>query len=241
MSDILKTNDYSIFKKHENNRSINNTSLQSLIASIQYKNLLEFRPVLVDSFMRVLDGQHRIEACKKLGLDVYYQIQESVDDNDIILLNANQAAWRLVDFIDYWYSKGKEEFITLRQFCEHNKLAEIDVLRYCMGAGFALSRKVKSGVLKLTKEDLEVYFKNICEVDDLIKTIKMYIPPSNTFFKSQKVKMSLFLFIKRSGVDLNTFKNKLRYKVELLLPCTDTNAYCTLFTNIYNWKNQSPI
>jgi len=76
MPEVIKTKDYSIFKKHESNRGIDQNNLKKIVNSIKAEDLLAFRPILVDAQMRVIDGQHRLEAARLLDLDVYYQRKE---------------------------------------------------------------------------------------------------------------------------------------------------------------------
>jgi hypothetical protein len=74
---LLKTSDHGIFKKCPTNRPIDPTNLRHIKASLMINNMLEFRPIMVNKNMEVIDGQHRLEAAKELGLEVFYQINES--------------------------------------------------------------------------------------------------------------------------------------------------------------------
>lgn len=71
---MKETKDYNIFKKHPNNREIFHANLEKIKRSIQIKNLLEYRPIIVDKKMQVIDGQHRLEAARQLGVPIYYQM-----------------------------------------------------------------------------------------------------------------------------------------------------------------------
>ena len=97
----IETSDYSIFKKHESNRVINELALRKLINSIKSKNMLELRPILVDSQMRVIDGQHRLEAAKALRVPIFYLMKKESESLDIILLNT-QKRWSIEDYLNFF-------------------------------------------------------------------------------------------------------------------------------------------
>ena len=84
---IQKTKDYEMFKFRDDNRPLSQPHLKALIDSIKSKNLLEMRPIQVNAQFEVIDGQHRIAAAKALGVDIYYQVEESLNPEDIIRLN----------------------------------------------------------------------------------------------------------------------------------------------------------
>ncbi len=124
MAKIQSTKDYDMFKKHENNRDIDSGNLRRIMASIQTQNMLEFRPILVDSKMRIIDGQHRLEAAKKLDVEVFYQINEESSHEDIALLNSAQKRWYTQDYMNYYASLGKSAYAKLLDYskkkqCQH--------------------------------------------------------------------------------------------------------------------------
>ena len=66
------TTDYDIFKQLLGNREINYNHVRRLIKSMQEEYLIV--PIQVNEKMEVIDGQHRIAACKELGFPIYYMI-----------------------------------------------------------------------------------------------------------------------------------------------------------------------
>ena len=59
--EIYKTTNYSIFSFLQGNRSVSKKN--SLVKSIQKIDLTMYKPILVDSEFRIIDGQHRFFAC----------------------------------------------------------------------------------------------------------------------------------------------------------------------------------
>ena len=114
------TRNYELFKKHPSNTPINETIVNKLVSSIEQKNMLMLKPILVNEKMEVLDGQHRLEAAKKLSLPVYYIVQKDAQDMDMVLLNANQRTWKLADYHNFFVSQSRSGLLV---FCWHNKFA----------------------------------------------------------------------------------------------------------------------
>ncbi len=107
---IKSTEDYSVFKKNSSNRDIDQVNLKKIVNSIKIKNLLELRPLVVNSNMEIIDGQHRLEAAKILSLAVYYTVRKEIENSDIILLNSAQKPWILSDYIQFYAKEGKKNY-----------------------------------------------------------------------------------------------------------------------------------
>jgi len=70
--EICSTDDYKEFKKHPFNRDLVQSNVAKLIKENEIKFNMQFFPITVDSEMRVIDGQHRLEACKQKAWPVFY-------------------------------------------------------------------------------------------------------------------------------------------------------------------------
>ena len=55
-------------------------------AAIKKNNLLRVNPIIVDRKMNVIDGQHRLEACKILKEGIYYMLDDHISQADIAAL-----------------------------------------------------------------------------------------------------------------------------------------------------------
>lgn len=242
---MLKTKDYDIFKKHPNNREIVQSNVDKIKKSIQLKNLLEFRPILVDSQMRVMDGQHRLEAAKLLGVEVYYQqaAEEKEETDKIVLLNAYQKAWSKEDFLNYYASKGKEEYVKLYNFKERNnlKFKEVFVLlgfRWSgeFGKAFEAGKFVFPGAEKLEKA-----YENLEKIKKFLMFILEKTPQNRSIAHSAALKRAFIYFINIHQVNFDVFMKKLEVRLDLFRQCNRAQTYLDLFVEIYNWRNREPL
>lgn len=122
MNEIQKTINYFQFKLVDSNRPVDPRHVKEMIAKIQDKNLLHLFPILVNSKMEVIDGQHRLEAAKKLGEYVYYFIDDKITKGDIARVNAVSKNWNINDYINYWTVENREGFDKLSSFMIDNPL-----------------------------------------------------------------------------------------------------------------------
>lgn len=104
--DIFSTTDYKKFNIIKRNRDISNVHLERLIKSINKNNYLEMNPILVNGEMEVIDGQHRLEAAKQLGVPIFYRVisMKSVEKSEdvLITMNITQRPWRFDDYVKFY-------------------------------------------------------------------------------------------------------------------------------------------
>lgn len=233
------TTDYDIFKKHENNRDLDQGALKKLRSSIQAKNMLHLRPIVVDEDMYVIDGQHRLFVAKELGLKVYYIIQENSSKHDIILLNNAQKKWGQSDYLNFYIAEGLVDYINLKDFMDKKGLqlqAALALLGYTHSRSNQLFR---NGKFKFNiTEDINVrylFYRDFLEYF----TPKLLI--SAAFLSNATFIVAFFSFFNDIQVSYDVFKKKMEQKIHALHSCGKKQEYLDLFTAIYNYKNQNPI
>lgn len=242
MTKILSTKDYSIFKKHENNRDISSANLKKLVFSIKTQNMLQFRPILVDSSMYVIDGQHRLEAAKELGLEVYYQINEQASHEDIVILNNNQKPWEIDDYVKYYISRGNQDYRKLQELSVLRSMTINELMKFYGQGARTTANDLKAGMLKyFTPEQEQNIFNVWNNLNKVIELLQRYLINNTKVLNSKKLRQGLMNFLNNPQVDMEVFMQKLSYKSESVRPCVDSYSYYCMFRDIYNWKNQNPI
>ena len=80
MAEIHTTKIYDLFRDIPINRDVDPIRLDSIIKSIQTLDLTRVKPIIVGPDSEIVDGQGRFQACKALGLPIYYTyLPEGVD------------------------------------------------------------------------------------------------------------------------------------------------------------------
>jgi ParB-like nuclease domain len=241
MSEIQKTTDYNLFKKMIHNRDIDTQNLNRIIHSIKARNLLEFRPILVNSSMEVVDGQHRLEAAKLLQLPIYYQIEKSIETEDVLLLNANQKRWSLGDYINFHISQGNTEYEKIRQFCLKNEITEQFFISIARGASQTKRNAARNGKLSYPpEEDIKKIETLLTNMKKVITYLQGIMIKKEAFIGAHKFKQALMAFLRNEEVDVDVLLNKLTIKLDCIHKCADTFGYFSMLKDIYNWKNKEP-
>lgn len=115
---ILKTNDYSLFKSIMANREIDEKHVNRLAKSIARKNLLYIRPLIVNEKMQIIDGQHRLAAAKQIKATVHYIKVDGLTKSDISVINTAQKNWTRSDFINFYAMDGNAAYKQLAAFID---------------------------------------------------------------------------------------------------------------------------
>ena len=107
MKKILSTKDYSLFSFIENNRIVKRSHVNEFIEEIKKDDMTMCFPIVVDSDLRIIDGQHRFHACMELGLPIYYVVDDD-DDAEQAMINCNKInkKWEMMDWLRYRANKN---------------------------------------------------------------------------------------------------------------------------------------
>jgi hypothetical protein len=234
---MKKTNDYDIFKFREDNREkISQPHVEKLVRSISSKNLLDLKPILVNEKMEILDGQHRVLAAKKLGVDVYYDIKKEIDSYDIILLNTSKE-WRLEDYLNYYCKNGYKEYQIFNEFIKANKVS----IKIGLAIACCKSREkielFRAGKFVFIGGELSVRIDLCWSTIKYIKEMNGFSPyTGSTRFWSALIKM-----FNHPDFNFKAWTKNLEKMVNRVSNKISEKDYLSLFQDIYNWKRTEKI
>lgn len=108
---VYETDNFDIFKLNKYNREISPTR----VAGFKKQDLKDvIYPV--NSKGEILDGQHRIMACRELNQKVRFMIIDNADEDYIHDINTVGAKWQVKDFIDHYSKRGLSNYVTLKYY-----------------------------------------------------------------------------------------------------------------------------
>ena len=114
---VYKTNDLSIFKALEGNRSVIEQRKKKVKESIVKYGWIEGSCILVNEKYEVIDGQARLEACRDLGLPIYFTVGEGIGIKECAAVNVS-TKWQTMDYINMYASSGNINYKYLKILCE---------------------------------------------------------------------------------------------------------------------------
>ncbi len=233
MKEVM-TNDLKKFKYFEYNRQIESSNVNKLVRSISKNNLLEENPILVTKDMYVIDGQHRLEACKKLQIPVFYKVCENYKPEDLITFNAAKSIWRAESYANYYANQGNIEYIKLLDFCKKHGIS-VAVFVDCFFGG-KNAQSLKEGDFEFDKyEVFGDWLKKARECQDFIReNCNVVSNNGGRLFVNSGRFLGALIDIFKFGADFESFKSNLILLSHKLKPCTSKSFYIEIFLDIYN-------
>ncbi len=234
---IKSTTDYTMFTlKSDNRAKIDQTHVKRLASSIQARNLLEMRPISVNSEMEILDGQHRFLAAKSLGVPIFYEIKTNLVASDVILLNVSKA-WCMADYLNYYEKNGYEYYLKLRKFMKENNISLKVALGITMGQSWADIDKFKKGEYVFEQDAGKEELKTCWDTINYIKKMNGY----SVYTSSSRFWKALIKLVKHYDFEKKKWLLNLERMIDKIGPKARAEDYVKLFTDIYNWKNTRKI
>ena len=239
MDQIEKTKDYDKFKMLDGNRPVDRYHLKKLKESIEKDNRLNLHPIIVNQNYEIIDGQHRHEAARQLGVEIFFIKSDSISDDHLIDSNVNQKSFDVENYISYFAVKHKKpEYIQLKDMLKASGLKPKALLTLILGVvSTNILEFLKTGKFKFpaNQEPLEVlnfYFDFSSYVKD--KRIK----PFSMFTNHNFTRALRWLFL-TSNFDAQIFFKKLDLRWFDLKPQRSSEDWYALLISIYNFKNHN--
>jgi hypothetical protein len=238
---ILKTHDYSIFKTVNFNRDKSKKHIRDVIKIIKKENLLHLHPILVNNDMEVIDGQHRLEAAKELGLEIFY-IQSDLSYEHILSSNLIQKNASLNDVIKFYALKDAiPSYVFLHQCLLSLDLSAKGLIGLIFGSCMpALVEQIKDGKFQLPG-DPSILNKFIELYKNFIGFVKAKRVTPYSMFSNSNFTIAFRNLVLLNGFVEQTFMNKLEMRWFDLKPQMNSKEWTRQLISIYNWKNQNPI
>ncbi|WP_243081398.1 ParB N-terminal domain-containing protein [Staphylococcus capitis] len=108
VNEVYKTDDLDMFKFTKFNRNVLFTDEMLEQAKEGFVS-----PIIVNEYMVVIDGQHRLEHAKKAGVPIEYIIKPGLNEHDIVRMNTTQRKWNMLNYIESYANQGSEEYVSL--------------------------------------------------------------------------------------------------------------------------------
>jgi len=228
------TTDYSIFKYKSGNRGLVNKHIDKIKDAISKHGYLESCPIIVNENYEILDGQHRFEACKQMGLPIHYVIEENTKQDLLIDLNILQRKWTLSDYVRYYaIEKANPNYQRLAELMTISQLDAATLLTMAndVKIGGTFLAKVKQGELILngtTFMRVKVLLDNLHILADILN-IRI----------SGRLGRAVTVLNQNPRFSWNTMLTKARkYKVKAY-QCSTIEEWLEMLVYLYNYQCRS--
>ena len=240
---VHSTTEYSLFRRHPQNRNPDPTNLRKLEASIKFKNLLSFRPILVNEKGEVIDGQHRLQVAQMLNVEIFYIVQKQACVEDIVLLNENQKKWTLADYGNFHHKSGNTNYEKMFQFSSKNKIPlNVAIPLLNIDRNSKSSNAFKDGSWKFPGQEIIAEKERLlgfCQ--EVVMLIDRKTVGQKKYLASSGFTKAITTFLDSDQVDFDTFMRKIETKPDLFRGCARLMDYISIFKTVYNYRNQNPL
>lgn len=229
---IKTTDNYSMFRYMDGNRTINERTVKDIMSSIRTYGYLKSKPIEITPSHEVIDGQHRLEACKRLSMPIPYIV---VDDDwniqKVQRVNSVGHKWTLKDYIDSYVQMRDPSYLRLANLIsEFSPWMSVSFIsETCMG-GMTVIREAKA---KLSENDYEYY-------RGLFSWIEKFKPILSTVAGSAKSWQRALAFCYRwEPLDNDTLYRKVLSQADKLITASDIPSALRQIEDIYNWHTKT--
>ena len=233
---VLYEKNYTKFTLFDNNREINDAHVANLIASMRKSGQL--MPVVVTSNMEVVDGQHRLKACEKLGVPVSYVVNYAGSSKQIAVINNTQKGWKNTDFLKHFSHashKNNSEYRKVKSFLDKHALPFHVALMLLSGKSAHPNRMKDRG-------PLPAFRKGVFKVDDLdyasnvagqLLKLKSFVP---NLVKINKFCLAWIKISKLPHFDVDTAYKQIENHSNKFDKCNNQEDWYEAMIQAYNYK-----
>jgi hypothetical protein len=233
---IYQTTDYDQFKYRKDNRLIKTNHVLELAKSINKMGLRQ--PITVDVNLRVQDGQHRLAACKKLGIPVFYIIDaKSLSTAEIAELQSTTEEWKQYDYTRSFSSDENPNYEKYGKFAEtYSEFAHSCRLIMLTGETKASSSSklveaFKQGLLKVKS-----YEKAVLLADTLRK-----LSPYYKGYNRRSFVLAFITMMQNKDFSFSRLLRKMPKRCKEIMDFSRTEDYLTVMQDMYNWKETKKV
>lgn len=167
---LYETSDYDLFTLVKGNRQIHQGHVKNLMVSIMKKNLLRQNPISVNEKFEVIDGQHRLNAARGLGIPVPFKVMDGATLAEVQLLNAHNKQWVLNDYLNSFIIRGNRDYVELKEFVETYHISISIALQLLSGSTARPQEAIrvfKEGNFKIKdREEAEKFADKLFELEE---------------------------------------------------------------------------
>lgn len=182
------TKNFDDFVLMRGNRKVVDKHARSLMKRMQEQgNLTTHFPIIVNEKMEVIDGQHRLEALKRLNAmnaknpdgeiiwTPFYRVEVGLTTDSIRHINNGHRNWTWQDYMTSYVSEGKDVYERFKNLIEHFGFDFTTTLHYCCGDKHDKLNSFREGELVIKDQQktfqLLKWYKEVTEAADHANTV----------------------------------------------------------------------
>lgn len=228
-SETYETTEYDVFKLDKQNRPIDEERVAAFVKKFSKGEFfLKDMPGLIGEDFDVVDGQHRLIACEKLGLPFFYRISKDVQMKDVVSIQTN-AGWSTADYLAKYVTAGNQDYVVLHRFVERYNFSISTAILLLSDSSTKYSLK-KSG---FNEGRFEVH--NETAGHDVAQKIIETRDAGVNFWKDRAFAMAMIKIAANDKYDHEKMIEKIRLFPSLFVRQTTVDDYMRKLEEAYNY------
>jgi len=234
VNDIFQSSNYSLFKFHKENRELKPNKVRSLVRAMTKDGFLN-QPIKINEDGTIIDGQHRFEAARTVGVPILYFIDRSgmnLYDN-MAKTNTHSNPWMKKDHIHGLAKKGLQSYRNLYNFMnEYPQFSVTEAIMFLHNNFTAIDgEKFKMG--KWKSKDMGVAKKWA----DNITRLEPVFPDG--YNKSTFVRAMVIIFKRYPQFDFESFLAKVEKNRSMIYRASTVPLNREMIEKVYNHHRRS--
>jgi len=235
---VFTTKQYNAFKDQVGNREVTQTAVDTLQKKIEELNLLDYHPILVNSDMEVIDGQHRLAVAKRLKYPIsYIKMPSSANANLECTqqINTTGKKWSMQDFLDSYCERGLHSYIRLREYTNKYPFISLaNVLTIFSRGRFFSNKDFKEGRFSI---------EDISKAEVLAQRVEKFLKVDKKLIKNRQfIRALVLLDLTGITIDYDRLVELCRCNINEIksLP-RDLDEILVVLQKIYNFKLRNKV
>lgn len=231
---IYRSSDLSIFKLCDKNRSINQGHVKKLVKSMKVHGFLP-DPIRVSDDYIVIDGQHRLEAARKVGIPVLYFIDNTGGNivEKMVLKNTGHLAWSKMDYITVNLDKPSYRQLELFR-SKYPDFRLTEQLMFLSNSPTNVDKDLFASGRWVSK-DIDIAVKWV----ENLRSLKPYFEEGYNLSIFVRAMIEIMYESDKNGFDFKEFLHKVELRPSSIYRCGDKRTYKQMIENIYNYRKRS--
>lgn len=248
VNQVNQTNDYSIFRTMEGNRNVNRLHVKRLKESFQKAYLIS--PIIVNEKFEIIDGQHRFEAAKQIGLPINFIIAPDYGLEEVQMLNENMKNWKKEDYLNAYCDLKNPEYLKfrnfMRRFPEFGVAVCETILTDRLGRMNSSDRNLVSETNKKGAFAVRYFQEGDLKIPDYDKAVEnaekiMTIKPYYDGYNRPSFVRAMIGIFRIDYYDHARLLERLNANPTALQHCANVSQYRLMIEDVYNFRSRDKV
>lgn len=230
------TKDYSKFTQNHEQRPINIKHAKMIAENMQHVGFLPSKPIQCykqGSKLVVVDGHHRLEAAKAIGIPVFYVVEPQSCQQTMAAENMLVRKWEAIDFVRLYASRGLQDYIILMNYIEKG-------IPCSMAASMLHGEGANSGNTRESLANGKFKIKTFDYANKISLLIEVY-GKREPAIKSRAFISSVSKCLFCNEFDFDTFRSRIDANLSMIQKTSNEDQMLDIIEAIYNYRSRTQI